>query len=339
MKILLVQTGFIGDVILSTAVIANISYIYPEAKITLLTTPIAAELVKHDNALHCTIAFDKRGKDSGFRGLFGMARKLKLESFDIAFSLHKSFRTSLLLYLAGIPLRYGFMAAAGKMLYSSTARREDLTHEVLRNLAIFRNIALEPSNLDTDLRIDIPEEVKKEAREILKPASAKKLIGLAPGSAWRTKQWTPEGYSNVAKELSSLGHSIVLIGGPEDKEIGAIIENNTKGRALNLIGKTSLILSAAIISELDLLISNDSAPVHIASALKVPVVVVYCATVEDFGFGPWNVSSKCLGVKTLACRPCGLHGANTCPVGTYACKVDLTPESVIAAARLLMDNG
>lgn len=337
MKILLVQTGFLGDVVLSTPVISALRSLYPQAEICVMTTPQSQELVRFHPAQVSTIAFAKRGADSGFGGLMRMAKRLRAEQFDIVFSLHKSWRTAVLLWLAGIKTRYGFAEASATFLYSKTVPRKDCKHEVERNLAILRAIGKDPQQVSGPLSLGISPEAIAQADALLAEVSQRKLIGIAPGSVWATKRWTPEGFAVTADALAAQGYLPVLLGGPADSEAAMQVQALMQTTALNLVGKCSLLVSAEIIRRVALLISNDSAPLHLASAMQTPVVAAFCATVPEFGFGPWQVASRVVGVEGLTCRPCGRHGGNICPTGTHACQKDLLPEQVLQASKQLLE--
>lgn len=334
MKILLVQTGFLGDVILSTPVITNLHILYPSAKLEVMTTPAAEPLVRYHPAVSRTIVFDKRGERRGVRGFMAMRRDLAARDFKVVFSLHKSLRTALLLRAAEIPVRYGFRETAGRMLYTATVPRSDQPHDVLRNLAILRAVGHEPAGLDQRIMVAVNAEAEAEASELLSSVG-EKAVGIAPGSVWLTKRWTPDGFAAVGRALREQGRQVVLVGGPEDVELGAGLEREIGSGVLNLIGKTSLLTSAAVIKRLALLITNDSAPLHLASAMGTPVVALFCATVPEFGFGPWQIPAEIIGVSDLSCRPCGRHGGKTCPTGTHACRLRITPEMVLNAVERL----
>jgi len=331
MKVLVVQTGFLGDVILSTPVLTNLKRIFPAAEIVVMTTPEARTLVQFHPAVSKVIAFDKRGDDRGLKGLFRLAARLKEENFSIVLSLHKSARTSLLLALARIPERYGFREAVFSFLYTRTVRRAHLTHEAQRNLVILQNLDAKLSELDARLSIGIPPECDVEASELLAHVDCSRLVAIAPGSVWATKRWTSSGFAAVADELIEMGYRIVLIGGPRDQESADELTRLMAGSTINLVGKASLLTSAAIIRSSRLLITNDSAPLHIASAVGTPVVALFCATIPEFGFGPWMVTGESVGVPGLTCRPCGRHGGDTCPTGTHACQLKLRPEAAMDA--------
>jgi len=335
-RILVVQTGFIGDVVLSTSVFANLRNRYPSTEIIALTTPLAKGLLEYHPAIAKVLVFDKRGGRSGFRGLLQMAAELRQFKFEAVFSLHKSWRTALLLRLANIPVRYGFKEASGAFLYTRTAPRRELSHEVLRNLAILRCIGLEPIAADKTLVVSFSPAAQNEARTHLQSCQGKRVIGFAPGSVWPTKRWPSASFIELGKQLIEEDFDIVLVGGPDDRALGSQIQQALGERCIDLTGKTSLPVSAAVIAELDVLVSNDSAPLHLASAVKTPSVALFCATIPEFGFGPWENEHRILGVAGLACRPCGRHGAKTCPTGTRACMLELNPVAVRNAIHSLL---
>lgn len=333
MNILVVQTGFLGDVILSSALYPNLFKLYPDARISVLTTPQARDLVSEDPLIEDVLVFDKRGEERGVGGLLRCAQRLRKRSFDIVFSLHKSYRTAGLLWLAGIRRRYGFREAALNIFYSGCASRGDGSHEVLRNLSILKNIGKNPSELEQKLRLFYSEEDRERAKQIL--SGLAHPIGIAPGSVWRTKRWTEEGFCELLEMLTVRGYTPVLLGGPNDLEVSRAMEHIPG--VLNLVAQTSLRESAAIIAQLPLLVSNDSAPLHIASAVGTPVVALFCATVPEFGYGPWGVSSVIVQVENLECRPCGRHGGHDCPTGTHACRKNLSAHQVLRACEKLLE--
>ena len=338
MKILLVQTAFLGDVILSTPIIGNLKRLYPEAEIVLLTTPAASCLVSFNPDVCRVLTYDKRGTQRGLLGFLRMVRMLRGEGFTAVFSLHKSLRTAALLWLSRIPQRFGFREAIGWWLYTSVASRCGLGHEVLRNLALLRNIGFEPDALSQDMRIEVSPAAEEQAAQILMPLAGRDLVGIAPGSVWPTKRWTIDGFIEVAEEFIRRGFAVILIGGVEDRAEAQQISVRLNGPVVNCVGKTSLDVSAALVRRLRLLVSNDSAPLHLASAAGIPTVAVFCATVPEFGYGPWNTVNETVGVSDLDCRPCGRHGGRICPTGTHACQRDLRTGAVIAAADRVLQR-
>jgi len=339
-----VQTGFIGDVVLSTPVIEAVFKLYPESEVSILTTPASAVLFKEDLRLKEVIKFDKRGLHSGLKGFSLILKEIKKRRFDIVFSLHKSSRTTFLLWLSQIPLRYGFKQAAFSFLYSKVSKRSKNEHDVLRNLSILKNLELDYLDFSSPLKICLSENIQSGVNEKLEIFRDSKTIAIAPGSVWLTKTWTPEGYSELCKMLIADGYKIVLIGGPSDVAVGEeIIKGFDENRSLadnyqNMIGKLSILESVALIKLVDVIVSNDSAPLHFASSMQTPVVALFCATVPEFGFGPWMTKHRIIEVKNLACRPCGRHGGNSCPTGTHACRLGINAKQVSSAVTQLLSE-
>lgn len=334
MRILLLQTSFLGDTILSTPLIAALKEIHPEAEIWMMTTPAAAALVRRDPLLAGVIPFAKRGAEKGLPGLWRMARKLRSQRFDRVYSLHRSARTSLLLFLSGIPLRIGFKQARLAFLYHKTRVRPQALHDVHRNLALLDGIkpgATLPDRLRLfpPQRDELPEKI---GRLLPRPGSYALLV---PGSAWETKRWSQEGFREVAKWLVGRGLTVVLNGSPEEAAICARVGEGIE--VLNLAGKGNLDTALYLARHARLIVCNDSMTLHLASAFKIPTVVVFCATVPAFGFGPWQ-NPKALVVENqkLPCRPCARHGGRRCPEKTWACSRELPAATVIAALEKLL---
>lgn len=334
MKVLLVQTSFLGDTILSTPLIAAIKQIYPEAELWMLTTRLSMQLVERDPLLSGVLTFDKNGKEKGLRGLMSKIRELRQHKFDRVYSLHRSYRTALLLYFAGIPERIGFTKAACAFLYTHSVKRYTEVHDVLRNLSL---LSTEQSFLasgkkieqffPTDLRLygTEPGIVEEKFGKVLKPP----LAVLVPGSAWKTKMWHWQGYRETAKHLLERGYNVVLLGAASESATCSDVAANLPVQDLS--GKTTLSESISIMKMSSLVVCNDSMSLHMASALKIPNVAVFCATSPAFGFGPWKNNALVVEKEDLSCKPCRRHGSNVCPTGTEACMRDLPASAIIEA--------
>ncbi|MGM0655259.1 MAG: glycosyltransferase family 9 protein [Thermodesulfobacteriota bacterium] len=317
MKILFVQLSFLGDMILSTPVIAGLKKIHPEASLTVLTTPMAAALVENDPLVDKVITFDKRGRDKSISGMLEKAGALRAEGFDRVYSLHRSHRTAILLFLAGISHRIGFRDAHFSLLYTERRQKKIEGHSAIRNLSLLFD-ELPETEFDKPLRLFAPryDNLSKTAKEIF-PLDGE-IIVMAPGSAWKTKQWHWQGYAAVARHFAQSGKTIVLMGGPGDRAVCAKI--NGQGDSLDCSGRLTLSDTLYLMERSRLVICNDSMALHMASAFRIPTVAVFCATSPEFGFGPWeNPESVVVQDATLPCKPCGRHGSNRCPNGTEAC--------------------
>jgi heptosyltransferase-2 len=333
MKILIVQTSFLGDTILSTPVIAGVKQIYPDAELWMMTTPLSTQLVFRDPLLAGVIAHDKRGKDAGLKGLFTMAGRIREMGFDLVYALHRSHRTSVLLWLAKVPMRIGFREAGFHFLHHQTFSRDPGDHDVLRNLSILKGWE-EPSRFNTDMRLFAPpvSQMGEAPRALLPDAPYAVLV---PGSAWETKRWHAEGFRKTARYLGDRGYRVVLLGGPEDAAVNRRVADGLD--VIDLAGKTSISDAMTIVQRAKLVVCNDSMSLHMASAFKIPTVVVFCATSPALGFGPWKNNARVVE-KKLACKPCGRHGGRRCPNGTEACMNEVAFDEVASAMDAVLGD-
>ncbi len=310
-KVLIIQTAFLGDVILATPIIANLKLKFPQAEIDFLVKKGNEELLNNHPDLREVFTFDKKKKRSEILRLIQLFRK---NQYDLVINLHRFASSGLLTVLSGAKRKIGFQKNPFSFLYSKAYphQMDQGLHEVDRNLNLISDLliptvrrpALYPK--DSDL---------KSVEEFLKQA----YYCLAPASVWFTKQAPEVVWVQLMKQLNESGASIYLIGGPDDKNLlDKIIETSTVN-AVNLAGKLSIMQSAALMKGATRAFVNDSGPLHIASAMNTPVTAFFCSTVSDFGFGPLSDDAKILEVKDLACRPCGLHGHQECPKGHFKC--------------------
>ena len=333
MNILLVQLSFLGDTILSTPVIPGIKQIHPRSRLAVMTTPLAAGLFENDPLVDDILVFDKRGSEKHVTGLFKKAKSLKAESFDRVYSLHRSHRTAMLLYLAKIPERIGFRDAKMSFLYSDKRKKDLNGHAALRNLSLLYK-DIDRKKLNPDLRLYPPalEDLSFETAGILPESTG--FIVMAPGSAWKTKQWSWKEYRKTCEHFLHQGLKVVLVGGKADMETCSRISSGLD--VIDCSGKISLSETMYMISCCTLVICNDSMSLHMASAFKKPTVAVFCATSPAFGFGPWqNPKAVVVQDETLSCKPCRRHGSNRCPNRTESC-MNLPAENVIQAAEDLV---
>ncbi len=333
MKILLVQTSFLGDTILSTPLIEGLKKIHPQAELWMMTTPLAADLVKRDPLLSGVIQFAKRGPEKGIKGLLRQAAKLQKHNFEIVYSLHRSARTSLLLWLSRIPQRIGYKSAKLAFLYTDTRTRPRNQHDVLRNLALL-NDSFSISELPDKLRLFAParDELDPElTTELPSPGSYALIV---PGSAWETKRWSAASYHQVAAYLIKNGLQVVLTGSADEVEVCRDVAGELT--VINLAGCGNLDSVLYLTKHAKIMICNDSMALHMASACKIPTVAIFCATVPEFGFGPWQNRALIVEKNGLNCRPCARHGSRDCPNKTRACIDDLPVIEVINAINELL---
>ena len=330
-RIVLVQTAFLGDVILTTPLVAALRRRFPTAEIAMLVTPAATALVAAHPGLDRVLLDDKRGSGRGARGLFRLVRMLRRERFTIALAAHKSLRTALALRAAAIPRRIGFATAPGAALYTDRVPRPPDGHDRDRLLALLAPLDIVPDAAATHPWIGVDATTRARATTLLAPHDdGRPFAAICPGSAWRTKRWPAHAFAALVRHLDADGYRCLLLGGPDERALTAEVAAAAAGRAVDLGGATDLALLAAVVARAAIVVSNDSGPMHVASALDVPQVAIFCATVPAQGYGPLGRRAVVVE-RDLSCRPCGRHGGERCPRGTDDCMELVGVDDVRAA--------
>ena len=334
-SILVVQTALVGDVILALPLLQLLHERFPESMITAVTIPAAEGLLANHPAVGRVIAYDKRGAASGLQGLMRMASRIRAARIDVALIPHRSLRSALLCRLAGIPVRIGFDTSAGRFLLTHTERYVRTDHEIERNLALavplgipspgFRFPRLYPSEAD-GLAVDAFMR-RCFGRDSV--VHAPPCIAVAPGSVWNTKRWPESKFISLIRHLLHGGWHVVLVGGAADRELCSRLCAAVRDpRLADASGRFSLLESARLIGRCAALVSNDSAPVHLAVAMSIPVVAIFGPTLPSFGFAPPGPADRVVETGGLWCRPCSIHGGRRCPTGTFDCMNRISAERV-----------
>ncbi len=319
MPTLVIQTAFLGDVVLTTPLLSALAALH--GPVDVVTTPVAAPLLETHPAVRTVIPYDKRGTDGGWGGVRNLARRLNGEGYARAYLPHRSLRTAALAFLARIPTRIGF-AGGWSFLYTEARPKPRTGHETVRLMALADGA---PGVYPPQLRAT-PEDEEAAARLIEGP-----FVAIAPGSIWGSKRWPY--YAQLAARLGERV-AVVVVGGKDDVELGDQIVSavGPSGRpAVNACGRLTLRESAALIGRANALVTNDSAPLHLATAMGTPVVALFGPTATEFGFGPLRPGDVALGIDSLQCRPCSSHGPPRCPLGHHRCMRELTVPAVFAA--------
>lgn len=333
-KILIVQTAFIGDVILATPLAQAAHAMFAPCIIDFMAIPAAANLLEKNPSIHRVLIFDKRGQQRGVAALWRFAKALRAENYDLAIVPHRSLRSALLVWLAHIPQRVGFDRNAGAFLFTQRVRYQE-KHEVERNLDMLRPFGKIPERLKP--RVDWDEVDAACVAELTKNADSKRVwCALAPGSVWATKRWPVDRFAKLANALvSELHANVFLIGGQSDAELCREIQQAVGENCFNLAGMLSLRQSAALLDRCNVLISNDSAPTHLGVATNCKVLTIFGPTVPRFGFAPYG-DGHGLVEHDLPCRPCSAHGTQKCPIGTHACMKEIAVEEVFARVKAMI---
>ena len=327
-----IQTSFLGDTILTTPLLAQLAR---RGAVDVVTTPAAASLLPGHPSVRDVIIYDKRGAHAGLFGLTTLAGRLRSARHDAAFLAQGSLRSAALAFLARVPERIGFATSAGRWLYTTKVAYRDDLHHAARLLLLSRPNGREPTAEETRPSLAPGAAEREVVDELLQRngvAAGERLIALAPGSVWATKRWPY--YRELAALLADAGR-IVIVGGPDDAALGLEIRTAVPD-AIDATGALPMLGSAELIGRSAVIVTNDSSPLHLASAMGTPTVAIFGPTVPDFGFGPLAPSSIVVGHESLACRPCHRHGPRRCPLTHFRCMRELTPELVAERARTII---
>lgn len=329
---LVVQTSFLGDMVLTTPLIA---YLARAGPVDVLATKPGAVLLANNPAVREIIVYDKRGFDRGIGGFARVASALRGRRYHSAYHAQGSMRSGALTFAAAIRDRVGFSSSAGRLFYTTRVSPIENTHHAARLLSLGTRDPLHPTSA-ADIRPRLYPGIIERAQVdvVLGPAAAGSLlVALAPGSVWATKRWPY--FPDLARELARLGQ-IVVVGSEADRDLAIEIVGATKGQAIDATGRLPLLASADLIGRSAVLVTNDSSPLHLASAMNTPTVAVFGPTVPEFGFGPLAERAIVAGNPGLTCRPCDRHGPQRCPLGHWRCMREITPDIVARLTRDLM---
>jgi lipopolysaccharide heptosyltransferase II len=315
-RILVIQTAFLGDVILATPIWENIHAAYPHAQIDVVVKKGNESLLTGHPFLHQVFIFDKRNK---VKNLWNLGKTLRSQQYDLVINLQRFASSGILTLLTRGKESRGFQKNPLSLFFSKRYPHEMKPdwHEVDRNLCLISDLVTAP--------IRRPQLFpSKDDLNSVQIYQDDPYFCLAPTSVWFTKQAPLEIWLELIEKLSQTKEQIFLLGAPSDRAyLDEIVKNTRSAQVINLAGRLSLLQSAALMAGAKHNYVNDSGPLHLASATNAPVSAFFCSTVPEFGFGPLSDHSDVIEVKNLDCRPCGLHGHKACPKGHFKCGKDL----------------
>ena len=335
---LVVQTAFLGDVVLTTPLLEALAA--EHGPVDVVTTPAAAALLEAHPAVRRVWRYDKRGQEEGLAGLRRLAAQLRAEGYARAVLPHRSWRSGALAIWAGIPERTGFADAPARLTYTRRVERPLGGHEVERLLALAGGAGSgERGKGGSGPRVGLgltSEDRAAADRWLADAGIAPGFVALAPGSIWGTKRWGR--YGELAARLVAGGRDVVVVGGVDDAPLAAEVvaagrgeRGEGRGAIASAAGALALRASAALIGRAEVLVTNDSAPLHLATATGTRVVALFGPTVPAFGFGPRGALDRVVEHPGLDCRPCSPHGPQVCPLGHHRCMVEIGVERVLEA--------
>lgn len=343
-KILIIQTAFLGDLILSTSFFHAVKMEHKDSEVHVLVNLGTESVLSNNPDIAHVWCLDKKKIKKNPFAFFQFIQIIRNEKYDKVYAPHFSFRSSLISFFTGAPIRIGYKESGFSFLHTKVIPRpKQGPHEVEKLFSLL----FEPYDFPTGrerrpyLFPGIEEETSfsQKKSKLLKNDTG--YILIAPSSLWETKRMPEEKFVSVITQiLRKRSESVILIGSKADLGIQEHIyrlmkteplEIKERERLHSLVGQTNLKELMVWIQNATAIISNDSSPIHFASAFNTPTVMVYGATIPAFGYGSLSDKHKIIEVNGLDCRPCGIHGGRVCPEGHFRCMLDQNPVRIFEA--------
>lgn len=304
----------------------------PGAQLDMLVRKGNEGLLRNNPHLDETLVWEKKG--GKYKDLMRLLRRIRRRKYDQIINLQRFGATGILTGFSGAKVRVGFEKNPFSFLFTKKILHEisakDGPHETERNQQLIAHL--------TNAKAVRPKLYPgAEEMEAVTPyLHGGKFICIAPSSVWFTKQYPEEHWAEIISQVPKEMH-IYLLGGADDHEIcERLVTAGKAGQVKSLAGKLSLLASAALMTEASMNLVNDSAPLHLASAMNAPVAAIFCSTVPEFGFGPLSDDSHVFEVGyDLECRPCGIHGYRACPLGHFKCAHDIELQRIVELVNRL----
>ncbi len=337
---LVIQTAFLGDLILSIPLLKRIKKLFPEDKLIVMCKSGLGEFLLKEHLVDEVVEVEK-GNSVSYR-----QARTALEAYQLrnVYCVHRSMRSSL--FSAGLKAqrKFGFSSLLGFWIFDEVIDYPAANPEVLRQMAILESsdpetleqLAAEDYSVLNDaglpavpLFFSFPVSVRKHAPS--------KRVAIFPGSVWATKKWTKAGFAELAVMLRKAGYQIDLLGGPTEKKLCAEIAAQA-GDVQVLAGRLTIAETIRSLADYDLVITNDSAPTHMAAYQNTAVLTIFGPTVLKQGFRPWSNKAVVVENAELKCRPCGKHGHNVCPLTHHNCMNTISAKAVFTKALKFLQS-
>lgn len=367
-RVVVINTAFLGDLVLTIPFLTRLKLKYPQAKISLVCKKGIGDLFLKLNLVDEILDVQK-GAGSAYSTV---AERLNKEAIDFVFCIHRSLRSYLFSLKLNATYRVGYKLGFNFLGYHARVPRDLTLPEPLRILqllslvdaAFAAHFAIESKSSNFNSKNDeqkmvavpewasfprvslpaLPSEISGGNHlDILERltgavAETKKYIAVFPGSVWNTKRWPVEYFAELVKKLIEQNHRVVLMGGLGEEVYGDVIERTVgASKALvNIVAKTSVWESMLVLNQCDLVVVNDSASGHLAALLDKKILTFFGPTVLSFGYRPWGNSVTVMENTKITCRPCGAHGPQVCPIKTHICMTSISPEAAMKQIELIL---
>ncbi len=360
---LVIQTAFLGDLLLSIPLLKEIRALYPQDQLGLVCRKGFGDFFKKTGLVdHC---FEiQKGQSDSYKKI-----QKDLEPFSIRYliSPHESLRTAFFVRGLKAEHKIGYKNLWSFFAYNERQKKDLRLPDAIRQMSLLSGLSSDlknkiseylktqnPYQLQEDGHLPVPPnwssmEARKsvlDGTDVFKklkneyPLAAfeeGRAVLLFPGSVWATKRWTEKGFVSVGVDLQKKGYQVYVMGGPGEEKLAETVALQIPG-SICFAGKTSIFESAQLIVRAKVLVGNDSASTHLAAVCGTPHIAIFGPTVLEFGFRPWGQQSYVVELGKLPCRPCGKHGHHKCPIGTHECMEKISPKVVIKSLDKILSS-
>ena len=362
---LLIQTAFVGDLLLTIPLARRLKELFPDRPLVLLCRQGLGDILLRAGVVDRVIEVDKKNKRSWSEARQAL-RKDHQGQFHWVVCPHRSFRSAILVSSLRAKQKVGYKLWWNGIFFNQRVLRPMQEAEVIRQLFLLKGLdsltgerleeSLSQEVASSSISYQVPEWSQMTLSSVVFASRDelfhrfissendspidRRWIYVAPGSVWPTKRWTLTGYKDLVKKLLTQGYGVILIGSPDEAKICQEIVSDLQNPEglLNLAGKTSLWQSLLLMSKASAVVSNDSGAMHMAVACGVPSVSIFGPTTMNLGYRPWQNRAQVIENKDLDCRPCGLHGHKKCPIGTHECMTSVPVQKVLQSVLSLLGS-
>lgn len=335
-KIAVWNTAFLGDAVLTLPLLQSLKKAWPESEIDYYVRGGLRPLFSANPVISNVYEFNKQAEQRSLGALMAFGERIAKRGYELWISPHPSLRSAWLARKSGAHTRIGYgKPCYNRFFYTSLVDRcfPEL-HEIDRLLRLLKPLGL--SEMSTWPELVLPPAFIERSKDFFAALGRVPVLGLHPGSVWGTKRWPAAYFSRLGQLALDRGAHVLVFGGPGEEEMASdvlvgisdMVSRSAQERVHNMAGKLSLPELAACISGLDCYVGNDSGPMHLAWCQRVPVVALFGPTTPSLGFAPLGKDAIVMELEGLPCRPCSLHGPETCPLKHHRCMNDLLPELV-----------
>lgn len=322
-KILVIQTASIGDVILVTSLLEKLHHKFPDSQIDLLLKSPNQQLFIQHPFINNLWIWQK--DDKKYLRLWDLCDRIRKEKYDVVFCIQRFFSSGLVTLYSGAKKRIGFKKNPLSIFFTHRVEHkiEQGIHEVDRNISLLEGYWCKTAPRPTLY----PTKQDYAKTSLYKQGN---YYTLSPSSLWKTKTLEPEKWIELTNHIPQ-DSTLYLLGSKQDYELCQYIKKHSQHtNTFNLSGELTLLQSAALMRDAKMNFTNDSAPLHLCTSVNAPVTAVFCSTTTDFGFTPLSDDSLVVEVQPQPkCKPCGLHGAKQCKLGTFECSKNIDINKLI----------